>query len=259
MIFACWGNDKSCKTTLALTFPKPLVVMEWDIGGFDRAIYRFQKEFDAGLIIHEMYPIPFQAEQFDPAKLQVRPSKRITGMKELWYKFLINYIKHLDEPIATIVIDTGTLLWEVDCAGYLQEKQEIQLDAKGNLLPNEKLRVSLLPIEYREPNIRMRGIIYQAKAHGKHLVLTHHSRDEYGPVLQRDGSIAEARTGKKERSGWGPLGDGADVIVHTYWDDKAKLPFCKVELAEVKQLEGIVFKEPTFDKINRTIRMMKGV
>lgn len=261
MIFGLWGHDKSCKTTLAFTFPKPLIVLEFDVGGFDRAIYRFQQEFDSGLIKHEVYTMPFQIGTIDLAQLTTRPSKIIVGVKELWYKFLIHYIQHLDDPtINTVVIDTGTLLWEVCCSGYLQEKQEIQLDAKGNLLPSEKgLRVSLLPIEYREPNIRMRGIIYQAKAHGKHLVLTHHSRDEYGPMPDGKGGIVEAKTGKRERAGWNPLGDGADVIVHTYWDSKNMKPYCKVELAEVKTLEGMVFEEPSFAKIDRVIKMMKGI
>jgi len=260
VIVGIWGGDKTCKSTLAATFQKPLVIIEFDIGGWERAKYRFMAEVEQGLIKLERYPMPFQVGTIDITQLTTRPSKIIVGMKELWYKFLINYIQHLDDPtIATIVIDTGTLLWEVCCSGYLQEKQEIQLDAKGNMLPNEKLRVSLLPIEYREPNIRMRGIIYQAKAHGKHLVLTHHSRDEYGPMPEKGGGIVEAKTGRKERAGWNPLGDGADVIVHTYWDNKVNKPFCKVELAEVKTLEGMVFEEPTFDKLDRTIKMIKGM
>src|SRR3990167_11494303 len=134
MIFSIWGEDKSCKTTLALTFPKPLVVMELDIGGFDRAIYRFQK--DSKLITHEMYAIPLQIgnmpTDLNPAKLTVRPSKIIVGMKELFYQFLGKFIQHLTDDTATIVIDTGTLLYELTCMAYLQEKQEIQLDTSGN-------------------------------------------------------------------------------------------------------------------------------
>ena len=252
-------TDKSCKTTLGLTFPKPLTVMEIDVGGFDRAIYRFQKEYDSGLIRYESYPFPFQIGKLDPVNLTVRPSKIIVGMKELFYKFAANFIRHLEDDTASILVDTGTLLYELTCAGYLQEKQEIQFDPKGNLLPNEKLRVSLTPVEYREPYIRMRGFVYQAKAHKKHLILNHHATDEYGPVLQKDGSIAEARTGKRARHGWQQLGDSADVMVHTYWDNKASKPFCKVELAEVKALEGMVFEEPTFEKLDKTIKMLKGI
>ena len=76
---------------------------------------------------------------------------------------------------------------------------------------------------------------------------------------QRDGTIANSATGKRERAGFSTLGDSADVIVHTYWDDKAMKPYCKVELAEVKTLEGMAFEEPTFTTIDKVIKMMKGI
>lgn len=259
-IIGIWGEDKSCKTTLALTFPKPLIFMEFDIGGFDRAIYRFQKDFDTKLIRYEAYPMPIQIGKFDPATLTVKPSKIIVGMKELFYHWLTRYIKHLENPeVASIVIDTATLLYSITCDSYLQEKQEIQFDLNGNLLPNEKLRTQLLQVEYREPNNRMRGIIYNAKVYKKHLVLVHHARDEYGPVRQKDGTVAQGATGKRERAGFATLGDSADVIVHTYWDNKEQKPYCKVELAEVKALEGMVFREPSYEIIDRTIKMLKGI
>lgn len=267
MIFGLWGDDKTCKTTLALTFPKPLAYMEFDIGGFDRASYRFKKDIANGSILTKYtdhtqkerqlrYIVPYQAGAMDLTKLTIRPTKIVTGVKELWYKFLLDYVTLLNnEEISSIAIDTATLLWEVICTGYLQEKQEAQHDPQNRLLPGEKLRVSLLPIEYREPNIRMRGLIYQAKAHGKHLVLTHHSRDEYGPMPTKDG-IVEGRTGKRERSGWSPLGDGADVIVHTYLDKG--LPWCIVDLAEVLPLVGMKFEEPTYNTIAKVIKMIRG-
>lgn len=262
MIFGLWGEDKSCKTTLALTFPKPMVYMEFDIGGFDRAIYRFQKEFDQGLIRYEPYPLPMTFGKFDPSALTVRPSKVIVGMKELFYQWASKYITHLRDPaVASIVIDTFTLHYGVTCDGYLQEKQELQLplrpDGKGN--DGKELRSQLIQIEYKEPNTRIRGIIYNAKAAKKHLILVHHARDEYKPMPQRDGTIANSATGKRERAGFATLGDSADVIVHTYWDGKNMKPYCKVELAEVKTLEGMVFEEPSFAKIDRAIKMMKGL
>ena len=115
----------------------------------------------------------------------------------------------------------------------------------------------------------MRGFIYNAKATSKHLVLMHHATDEYAPMLQRDGSIAESRTGKRVRHGWQPLGDSADIMVLCWWkaakkDAKGQVlepgkPYCKVELAEVKELEGMVFEEPTYDKIQTAINMLRGV
>lgn len=264
MIFGLWGEDKTCKTTLALTFPKPLVFMEFDIGGFNRAIYRFKQEFDQGLIRYEAYPMPMTFGKFDPSKLEIRPSKIVVGMKELFYQWASKYIQHLrNVDIQSIVIDTATLHKTITDDSYLQEMQERQLETMDPITHLDKdrkpLRTQLQQIEYREPNTRTRGIIYQAKANNKNLVLVHHARDEYKPMPQRDGTIANSATGKRERAGFATLGDSADVIVRTYWDSKVNKPFCKVELAEVKTLEGIVFEEPNFDKIDRTIKMMKGI
>ena len=269
MIFVLWGEDKSQKNTLALSFPKPLVDMEFDIGGFDRANRNLPhlpiKDWtNQGLIKLEQYIVPMQFGSMDPIENIIRPSKIIVGMKELFYQFATKFIQHLqDSDLKTIVIDTGTLLYEVTCMGYLQEKQEIQINPDGSMKLDrngkvQELRVSLLPIEYREPYIRMRGFIYQAKAHKKNLVLTHHASDEYGMVRQKDGSTALAKTGNRVLHGWSQLGDGADVMAHTYWDKTKMKPYCKVELAEVKELEDMVFEEPTYDKIRQVIKMVRG-
>ncbi len=262
MIIGAWGEDKCCKTTFALTFPKPLIFMEFDIGGFDRAIYRFQEEFNSGLIQYEAFPMPMTFGKFNPQELSILPSKIIVGMKELFYKWASRYIVYLqDDKVATIVLDTATLLHSINADCYLQELQERQMplraDGKGS--DGKDLRTQLIQIEYREPNNRMRGILYNAKSHGKHLVLVHHARDEYKPMPQRDGTIATSATGKRERAGFATLGDSADVILNTYWDSKTNKPYAKIDLAEVKTLESMIFEEPTFDKIDRAIKMIKGM
>jgi len=239
-----------------LTFPKPIQHFEFDLGGYDRAIWRFAEDRNEGLITTRPFVMPIQGTIDN---VTVRQSKIITGVKELWYEFLIEYLRFLkDEDKATGIIDTGTLLWEVICTAYLQEKQELQLDSKGNVLPGEKLRVNLLPIEYREPNIRMRGIIYQAKAHGKHLVLAHHARDEYKPMLNpKTGNVEDARSGKRERSGFSSLGDSADLMLHAYTDN-GKF-FCEVDSPSVPSpLVGMKFENPTYDGIMATIKMIRG-
>jgi len=266
MIFGLWGEDKSCKTTLSLSFPRPLVHMEFDIGGFKRADRNFphlpiHDWVEKGEIISEKYIVPFQMGSISPDNVVI-PSKIIVGIKELFYKFAGSFIKHLqDDNVATIVIDTATLLYELTCTGYIQEKQELQLPLKpdGRGQDNKPLRTSLQPIEYREPYIRMRGFVYQAKAHDKNLVLTHHAADEYGMVRLRDGTLGEGKTGKRVRHGWQQLGDSVDVMVNTYWNKEKKKPYCKVELAEVKELEGIELEEPTYTEILRLINMVKGI
>ena len=277
LIVGLWGEDKSCKTSLALSFPKPMVFMEMDIGGFRRACRNLphlpiKDWYDQKLIRYEAYPLPMTFGKFDPTKLELRPSKMIVGMKELFYQWAAKYVAHLQDPkVATIVIDTATILKTVTDDAYLQELQERQLPINprtGMGSDGKALRTQLLQIEYKEPNNRTRGIYYNAKSHGKYLVLVHHARDEYKPLPQKDGTIAMSPTGKRERAGFSTLGDSADLIAHCYWQDAKKdrqgnilepgKPLCRIELAEVKELEGMVIETPTYEKIQQVINMIRG-
>ncbi len=270
IIFGIWGEDKTGKTTLGLTFPKPLAIFEFDVGGYDRAKWRFSKEVSEGLIIYKVYPMPIQAKLAPTFQI----TERLVGFKELWRSFLQAYYEALTNPeIATLMIDTFTLNWEVGRHGFLQEKQEAQFDASGNLFPKERLRERLLPIEYAEPNSRMKAIPHAAKSQNKHLVLTHHAKDEYKPMPTERG-IEDMRTGKKERAGWAPLGDVVDVMVETYLDKKPALkqgnvviqpadektvPYCKVCLSGLAlELVGLEFREPSYDKIMEQINRIRG-
>lgn len=272
MIFILWGEDKSTKNTVAFTFPKPLVDMEFDIGGSRRAIRNLPHApikdwYEQGLIKVEQYVMPFQIGSIDPVTGIIRPSKIVTGVKELFYQFATNFLKHLKDDTQTIMVDTGTLLYETTCLGYLQEKQELQLNPDGTMKlgrdgKTQVLRTQLQREEYREPYIRMRGFLYQAKAANKHLVMTHHATDQYGLVKQRDGTLSDGKTGKRELHGWKQLGDGCDVLGHVRWQPRTTTEpgnsWFDVELAEVKELEGMKFKNPTFDMIDTTIKMIRG-
>jgi len=269
MIFILWGEDKSCKNTLAFSFPKPMVDMEFDIGGSRRAMRNLphlpiKDWYDQGLIKVEQYVMPFQIGRVDINLNSVTPSKIVVGVKELFYQFAGNFIKHLKDPnVPTIMVDTGTLLYETTCLGYLQEKQELQMNPDGSMKMGndgklQVLRTQLQRQEYREPYIRMRGFIYQAKAHNKNLIMTHHAADEWGMVRGKDGSLTEGKTGRRQLHGWAQLGDGCDVLGHTRWDANTKSSWFDVELAEVKELEGMKFENPTHDKISQVIKMIRG-
>jgi hypothetical protein len=251
MIFGLWGDDKTGKTTLALSFPKPMLYQEIDIGGFERAKSKFLPEINSGQVIVKKYIMPLQFGNLDVAKLQITPSKKVVGMRELYYQILADYVIALRDPnIKTIVVDTGTLLWEITTDAYLQEKQEAQPD---------KLRAQLTELEYKEPNIRMRGFVYNAKAMDKHLVLTHHSREEYANAMV-NGQSTKAPTGRKERSGWKSLGDGADMIVHTYLKGAGKDAkyYCQVDLTFTQAMAGFEMLDPTYEKLSKMEKMMRG-
>lgn len=218
----------------------------------------------------EQYVTPFQIGELDLSKGIIKPSKIVVGMKELFYQFAGHFLMHLRNPdIATIMVDTGTLLYEVVCLGYLQEKQELQLNPNGTVVSGEKLRVQLQRQEYREPYIRMRGFLYQAKASGKHLVMTHHATDEYGLVKLGDGTLGQGPTGKRDLHGWKQLGDSADIVAHNYVKmDKVSygaggvtnklVPYIKIQLAEVLEMRDMEIREPTYDLIAGMIRMYRG-
>ncbi len=258
MIVGIWGNDKTGKTSLALSFPKPIYFMEFDLGGFDRAKYRFKPHIESGEITYQKYVVPLQGI---PGEVTFRPSKIITGVKEFWYEFLQDYIGFLnrDNGIVTGVIDTGTLLWETICTAYLQEKQELQLDAKGNVIGNKELRTSLMPIEYREPNIRMRGLLYQARVHEKNLILTHHSRDTYASRPNpKTGVFEEVRTDQKERAGFNSLGDSTDLMLNTFRENGVfKCRVCDESIPP--SLVGTVIDNPSWDKVHDMMEVLNGV
>lgn len=281
-VVGIWGEDKTGKSTLALTFPKPMLVLEIDVGGFDRAVnpisvgnkmYHWQDLIKSGDITIKNYAMPFQTDQISNLSLGERtlasPSRKVKGMRELYYRLLQDYMDALDDPnIQTIVVDTGTLLWELTTSAYLQELQEKQFDQKGNLLPGEKMRVQLQQIEYKEPNIRMRAFIYQSKVRGKFLIMTHHASDEYGQIMV-NGSLQKGPTGKRAMHGWNSFGDGADMIVQCFVkkvemsqdpkvSDKMYKPFCKVELTPVFPMKDMEIMEPTYETLVQTMDMVSG-
>ncbi len=287
MILGIWGGDKTGKNTLAFSAPKPLHDMEFDIGGFERACRNLPNLPIAdwvkqGLITRSMYAVPIKIGQFDPnSPNSVRPSKIITGMKELFYQWLNDYLNALKNPsIKTIMLDTGTILYNLVCQGYLQEKQEIQLPSINPLTGMDRngnpLRSSLSQMEYREPNDRFRGIIYNAKVYEKNLIITHHERPEYKLMPQKDGSLAKSPTGRMERAGFATLGDSADFVIHTYVKEEpilgssgekvynggklvtTRVPYGCVDLASVQELFGMEMAEPTFDKLDRMAKMIRG-
>ena len=277
MILGLYGEDKTCKTTLALTAPKPLRHMEFDLGGFNRAALRFNGDIKSGLIQSKKYIMPMQAlfepQDVSPDKVTIKSSRQLlVGFKELWYsEFLVDYYNYLKDPeVKTIVLDTFTMVWELCHKMVLQEKQEVQIAALGGkpMPPGFQLRDKLLQIEYGDPGGRMRQLLYIAVAQDKNLVLTHHARDQYKKQLVGD-KVEDIPTGKRERAGWGNLGDIADVIVHTYivpekpatGSGKPKLvPCCEIELSSISlNSVGLQLREPSWDSLGKLAKMVEGV
>ena len=252
-VLSIWGDNKTGKSTLALTAPKPMLHMDLDLG-FQRAAPRFQAEIASEEITTKRYPVP----------LQTRPP-RIYGIKEVWQTFQADLLKALEsKTIKTVVVDTHTQLWEICRLGFLQEKQENQFYPDGNMKKIEvngkyieqTLRERLLPIEYGEPNNRMRSIIYAARSMGKILVLTHYARDIYRQVMTADKGLVEqnlsATTGEREADAWKYVEGLCDIMVKT--SVSVAVPQAKVTLSGVGlSLVGVELTEPTYDKLVKLV------
>ena len=244
MIAAFWGEEKSGKSTAALGFPMPIYHADFDFG-FERISHRYKKELEEGLIVTKPYPIPMEVDAF-----VTKIGRRIAGVREKYEEFIMDYVAALqDKKYQTVVIDTATQLWEIIRQGFLQEKQELQE-------PKDKLRERLMPIEYAEPNSRMRQILYAARSFNKHLVLTHYARDEYAPRSTPQG-IEEMRTGNKELDGFKYTLGLADIVIRT--ERKSNEFYGTVTTCGLAiEMEGLIIKNPSYEAIMELLKRVRG-
>jgi len=211
MIAIIGGEEKKGKTTFAMSFPKPMLYLEFDVGGFDRAKHRFNPE-ELAQIQLEQFPSPLKVDFKSRSNIE---SLKLFGEIERYQRFMgIFNTGCMDEGVKTIVLDTWFQTYELVRQAYLQTLQEAQLDDKGNLKKEErKLRESLLPIEFTQPYSKLRSLMFYARATKKHLVLVTYDADEYKPQLSDDGKIRDVRTGKKIFAGWKETEKHSDIAI----------------------------------------------
>jgi hypothetical protein len=175
LIVGISGDPKTGKTYLACTFPKPLVLFSFDYGA-DRVIRSIDtKEIEVikyeTPIVDTMMPKPY-AQAF-------------------WAKFKKDYEAVLArKDVATIVIDTGTALYEI--ARHTRA---------------EELKVMSLPKEcYGEVYTRLTALIQAAQRAGKNVVWTHYLKDSY-----KDGEP----TGETKTDGYKYVDGVVDIVLNT--------------------------------------------
>lgn len=207
-VIVLWGDEGTWKTTFGLTYPKPLVHIETDVGGFNRAAWRI----DTRGIATTTYIPPLPMEESGTKKITVKFPKKLIGIKELWQQIFMEYVKACRDPkVKTIMIDSATELWSICHRGYLQELQETQL--AGGMKETDKLfRSNIIPVEYSDPNARMRQLINAAKSYQKYLVLTHYSKDVYVTV-QKGEKTESMPSGEVKPDGFNDTGRLADLII----------------------------------------------
>jgi hypothetical protein len=205
-VIVLWGDEGCWKTTFGLSYPKPIVHLETDVGGFNRAAWRI----DTKGITSTTYTPPVPMEESGVKKITVKFPKKLMGIKELWQQIFLDYVRACRDPkVSTIVIDSATELWTICHRGYLQELQENQLAAGKT---EAQIRENLIPVEYADPNARMRQLINAAKSYQKYLVLTHYSKDVYVTVQKGD-KTESMPSGEITIDGFKDTGKLVDLVV----------------------------------------------
>lgn len=298
-VTAIVGEEGSCKTTMALSFPKPMFHMELDMDGFQRAAWRFLKEnpelkvkrcernedltqidFSKYDLITKPYPKPLQVNKLKgaltgetvPSARKFQQPKRVEGMKELWQTIINDFVYAVQQPIASIVTDSATKLWNIAHNARLQELQDIQeykwkKDHPNTPMPEDEYRERLQPIEYGQPNDRMTTFMDTGKSFRKDIVLTHYPTDEYGMVSDGKGGLVEGRTGKQVIDGFKHTAKECSLIVWTevkevvQGNKKTKLPIARITKCGIEGMGlDAVGREITasFDGIISLRNMMRG-
>lgn len=237
MIISVWGKEGSGKSSLGLSFPKPLLHMELDLGGFERAAWRLPEgtrvrycevkedlksiDWSEWDIVTKPYPVPIQMDkllgaqqvQQQGGKVTVRFPRRVVGYKELWEEIVTDFVTVCQvAAVKSIMTDSATVLWTVCHQGHLQDKQEIQL-AQGMKETDDKFREKLQPVEF--PNDKMRSLIYTAKSFGKNLIMTHYEGDVYANKVTEKG-VESYKTGQVVPDGFKHTTEIDDIVISTY-------------------------------------------
>tara|TARA_Y100000310_G_scaffold328215_1_gene395979 strand:+ start:4602 stop:5378 length:777 start_codon:yes stop_codon:yes gene_type:complete len=160
-ITTIYGEPGTIKSSIAITWPKPIAFYDLESGG--HRAWGFNELVEAGDITVRTFAVPHHS--------MITRYEKLSGYMEAW-KALTSAMEADLQTFETVVWDTGTVVWALDRDAFLQE---IQTDNPG--------RKQLQQIEYGEPNRRITELFNLSRAFQTNLVITHHETDEYITLL----------------------------------------------------------------------------
>lgn len=255
LVIGSWGEIKSAKSTLGLSFPTPWVMFDFD-QGFARAKPRLPL-IQPGKTLVEVPPgtvltpaILSSADMIVKSyRLPIKfPKAPVRGWLGLWEDEVLPDMVLVieDKRFLSMLFDTGTVLWNLAKDAMLERAQKSTRD-----------RTSLLPVEYTMPNGELRAVLGSGKHYNKNMYISHHVGGKY-----EDRPSGSVRVGDTW-DGWNHLGAVVDVIVKTSIEIgplslgingqgmvAAKIPVCHIETNGYSlESEGCKIELPTFQKI----------
>lgn len=231
-----YGETGTTKTSLALTWPKPIAFYDLEHGG--HRAWQWTELISSGDVTVREFNIPH--------KSMTERYSRLSGYIEAWG----NLAKSMETDLAnfaTVIWDTGTVVWALDRDCVLEEIQKE--------VPTRK---QLQQIEYGEPNRRMTELLNLAKAFQTNLVITHHETDEYiqlmdplnRPVMDERNNPVSVTTGRKVPEGFKHTIGLSDWVLRTTISP-THIPSAVVEKSAYGlHLLGKSMEWPTYEKLS---------
>lgn len=241
-VICIYGPNFTGKSSFAGSGDGRKFYAEMDPGSFSRANFRNPDLFD----LHK-YHAPLTS-LLDMGKISVgagggtapAPVHRLRDWKELFWKFVTDYLAALDQDYSDFVWDTGTKLWLLVHNAFQQEVQE----ATGNA------QARLDALKYTEPNSRMDQLIEASRIKEKNLIIVAHQ----GEVYQKN-----EPTGIPKADGYKEVENIADVTLR--FSLQGKKPVATVTKAGAGGLELIDMQihEPTLPGVMKLLDAAEAI
>lgn len=217
------GLEKNGKTHFALTAPGPIAVVNFDVG-LEGVVHKFGDK----QVVQADYRVDGSSGNTNTIA---------ENAHKVWLKFMHDYNWALTN-MRTVVIDTGTELWEL-----------LRLARFGKL-------TQVMPHHYGPVNNEFRHMVKKAYDSQCNVIFLHKLKDEYINTTNAQGKEVSNKTGRKQRSGFSDMGYLVQVNMLSEYDPDAK--DFQITIRDCRQnpeLNGEVIPAPmnTFPEIAKMI------
>ncbi len=207
LVVSVEGLQKEGKTSLALSAPGPIALLNLDTG--------LEGVVDKFIGKKKIYVAEFK--YLDAVYDTMKPDEKQSAFRKMWKRVWDTYMDALkSKDIRSIVVDTFTEAYELQ-----------RLAAFGKL-------TNVMPVQYGPVNAELKEMVKRALYNDKNVIYLNRMRDVY----KENKKGMEVRTGEVERAGWGKLGYEVQVCLRSYKDEDGMFGVRVVDCRHKTELEG---------------------